>query len=244
VRKRKDAKALARWEAEAREWATNTARDLALDLYHSRETATTPYHIGVVLDPGEKAWAEVPVRFNLDWPVPVEPWRQGRPAVRSWLVTSARIVGRLADDRLHGYRWEKMVGARGGSDAGSRVCRSRRRRPADARLVRSWHSPIGRRRHLQPVRHGGRDPAPRPGPAACPQRMRGAPGLVMIDSGGSTPGACTKTLSWREARTNAPAQNVQAKFRPSRHRSAPRNGRSALPSARRDLHSAWPSGAR
>ena len=27
-------------------------------------------------------------------------------------MTSARLVGRLADDRLHGYRWEKAVGAR------------------------------------------------------------------------------------------------------------------------------------
>jgi hypothetical protein len=27
-------------------------------------------------------------------------------------VTSARVVGRLADDRLHGYRWERAVGAR------------------------------------------------------------------------------------------------------------------------------------
>ena len=27
-------------------------------------------------------------------------------------MTSDRVVGRLADDRLHGYRWEKAVGAR------------------------------------------------------------------------------------------------------------------------------------
>jgi hypothetical protein len=112
VSKRKDAKALWRWEAETRDWATNTARDLALHLFHSRETATRPYGIGIVFDHGEMAWAEVPVRFNVDWPVPAKPGQQGPPAVRSWLVTSARVVGRLADDRLHGYRWEKMVGAR------------------------------------------------------------------------------------------------------------------------------------
>ena len=35
-----------------------------------------------------------------------------QPAPRSWLVTSGRVVGRLADDRLHGYRWEKAVGVR------------------------------------------------------------------------------------------------------------------------------------
>jgi hypothetical protein len=39
---------------------TNTARDLALDNYHSRETTNRPYGIGVVVDPGEKIWAEIP----------------------------------------------------------------------------------------------------------------------------------------------------------------------------------------
>ena len=54
----------------------------------------------------------MPVRFNLDWPPLVKPGEHAQPAVRSWLVTSARVVGRLADDRLHGYRWEKAVGVR------------------------------------------------------------------------------------------------------------------------------------
>ena len=27
-------------------------------------------------------------------------------------MTSDRVVGRLTDDRLHGYRWERAVGAR------------------------------------------------------------------------------------------------------------------------------------
>ncbi len=110
--KRKDAKALARWNDEARHWATTTGRGLALDLYYGRETAAGPYGVGAVLDPGEKIWAEVPVRFNLDWTAPVKPGEQAHPPVRSWLVTSARVVGRLGDDRLHGYRWEKAVGAR------------------------------------------------------------------------------------------------------------------------------------
>ena len=48
--RRKDAKALARWDDEARQWATATGRDLALDLYYDRETATRPYGVGVVLD--------------------------------------------------------------------------------------------------------------------------------------------------------------------------------------------------
>jgi hypothetical protein len=110
--RRKDAKALARWDDEARQWATATGRDLALDLYYNRETATLPYGVGVVLDPGERVWAEVPARFNLDWTPPVKPGEFRQPPIRSWLVTSARVVGRLADDRLHGYRWERAVGAR------------------------------------------------------------------------------------------------------------------------------------
>ncbi len=110
--KRKDAKALTRWDNDARQWATATGRDLALDLYYNRETAARPYGVGVVLDSGERVWAEVPVRFNLDWPPLIKPGELARPAIRSWLVTSARVVGRLADDRLHGYRWDRAVGAR------------------------------------------------------------------------------------------------------------------------------------
>lgn len=110
--KRKDAKAIARWEDEARRWANATARNLALDLYYDRHTAAQPYGVGVVLDPGEKVWAELPVRFNLDWVPSVKVGEHAQPAIRPWLVTSDRCVGRLADDRLHGYRWDKAVGAR------------------------------------------------------------------------------------------------------------------------------------
>ena len=102
--KRRDAKALARWEEETRQWATATARNLALDLYYERQTPIQPYGVGVVLDPGEKVWAEQPVRFNLDWVPAFNVREQPHPAARSWLVTSARVVGRLTDDRLHGYR--------------------------------------------------------------------------------------------------------------------------------------------
>ena len=109
--RRKDAKALARWDDETRRWATATGRDLALDLYHDRETAALPYGVGVVLDLGEKVWAEVPVRFNLDWS-PLSSRAAAEPADSAWLLTSDRVVGRLADGRLHGYRWEEAVGAR------------------------------------------------------------------------------------------------------------------------------------
>jgi hypothetical protein len=110
--RRKDARALARWEDETRRWATATGRNLALDLYYDRETATKPYEVGVVLDVGEKVWAEVSVRFNLDMAPDVTSGQPSEPAIRSWLVTSGRVVGRLADGRLHGYRWENAVGAR------------------------------------------------------------------------------------------------------------------------------------
>ncbi len=119
--KRKDVKALARWEHDTRQWAIDTGRDLALDLYYDRDRVARPYGVGVVLDPGEKVWAEVPVRFNLDWSQPAKPGGQAVPVVRPWLVTSGRVVGRLADDRLHGYRWEHAVGVRVDLTAGREI---------------------------------------------------------------------------------------------------------------------------
>jgi hypothetical protein len=110
--KRKDTKALREWNEEVRQWATAAGRQLALDLYYGRETAARPYGVGVVLDAGETVWAEVPVRFNLDQTVFGKGGIVAPPNFRTWLVTSDRVVGRLADDRLHGYRWEKAVGAR------------------------------------------------------------------------------------------------------------------------------------
>ena len=95
--RRKDAKALARWDDEARQWATATGRDLALDLYYNRETAARPYGVGVVLDSGEKVWAEVPVRFNLDW-TPLSQARRagaaGRPVLAGDLCSGRRTTGR------------------------------------------------------------------------------------------------------------------------------------------------------
>lgn len=119
--KRKDARALARWEEEARQWATATARNLALDLYYDRQTAIQPYGVGVVLDVGEKVWAEVPVMFNLDRSPIVRLGEHAQSYVRPWLVTSARIVGRLGDQHLQGYRWENAVGARIDLDPGHEV---------------------------------------------------------------------------------------------------------------------------
>ncbi len=119
--KRKDTKALAQRNEETRHWATVAGRQLALDLYHGRETASRPYGVGVVLDAGEKVWAEVPVRFNLDWVPPCKGGQDAQPAVRTWLVTSNRVVGRLDDDLLCGYRWEQAFGARVDITTGSEV---------------------------------------------------------------------------------------------------------------------------
>lgn len=110
--KRKAVRERALWEDATRGWASDAARGLALDLFHGRPTAARPYGVGVVVDPGETVWSEVPVRFNRDWPTPEPGHSQPRPATRPWLVTSGRVVGRLADGHLHGYRWEKMVGLR------------------------------------------------------------------------------------------------------------------------------------
>jgi hypothetical protein len=119
--KRKDAKAVARWEHDTRQWATDAGRDLAVDLYYDRDRYARPYGVGVVLDPGEKVWAEVPLRFNLDWMPPIKPGDQVPLPVRSWLVTSGRVFGRLADDRLYGHRWESAVGVRVDLTAGREV---------------------------------------------------------------------------------------------------------------------------
>jgi hypothetical protein len=101
-----------------------TGRDLALDLYYNRETAALPYGVGVVLDSGEKVWAEVPVRFNLDSTPPVNPGQQAVPAFRFWLITSDRVVGRLASDRLRGYRREGGCRRSRRPHSGTRSCRS------------------------------------------------------------------------------------------------------------------------
>jgi hypothetical protein len=110
--KRKQIRALTRWTEEARQWATGAGRALALDLYCNRESNIQHYDVGVVLGAGERVWAETPLRFNLDWTCSGVDGKTIQPAFRPWLVTSDRVVGRLADDRLYGYRWEQAVGAR------------------------------------------------------------------------------------------------------------------------------------
>jgi len=62
------AKELARWEADIRTSALHTARDLAVALYYERDTGSRPFRVGVVLDAGERVWAETPVCFSVDLP--------------------------------------------------------------------------------------------------------------------------------------------------------------------------------
>lgn len=107
--KRKQRRALARWECDTRQWAHQTARDLVLSMVRGQPTPATPYRIGVVLDPGERVWAECPLRFIQEI-VPAD--GPAVPPVRPWLVTSDRIVGRLGDDHLYGWRWENVRGCR------------------------------------------------------------------------------------------------------------------------------------
>ena len=112
--KRKQRKAFVRWETETRAWAADTGRRLVLTLCSGEQIPVSPYRVGVVLGPDEQAWVECPVRFVQDAPpgglasTDIVSW----PPIRPWLVTSQRIVGRLGDDRLYGYRWEHIVGCR------------------------------------------------------------------------------------------------------------------------------------
>lgn len=107
---RKQRKALAQWEGNARQWAYETARDLVMAMVTGSPIPVTPYRVGLVLHPGEQVWAESPVRFLQEQVLAVEPGMC--PPVRPWLVTSERVVGRLGDDRLYAWRWDQAVGCR------------------------------------------------------------------------------------------------------------------------------------
>ena len=109
--RRRDRKAMACWEGDTRRWAIDTARDLAVAVYRADPLPAWPYRIGIVLGPQETAWVECPARFNLDT-APSSTAAAGSAPYRPWLVSSERIVGRLGDDQLHGYRWDRVFGCR------------------------------------------------------------------------------------------------------------------------------------
>ena len=86
--KRKDAKALARWDNEARQWATATGRDLALDLYYDRETAARPTASESCSTRREgvgRGAGQVQPRLAA---TPSSPASERSRPVRTWLVTS------------------------------------------------------------------------------------------------------------------------------------------------------------
>jgi hypothetical protein len=112
VSRRSDRKAIARWEADTRKWAIETARALAIAVYRGDPLPTRPYRVGVVLGRQESPWVESPARFNLDTLLSMTAGVGGPSPYRPWLVTSERIVGRLGDDRLYGYRWDQVFGCR------------------------------------------------------------------------------------------------------------------------------------
>jgi hypothetical protein len=80
--------------------------------------AVTPYEVGVVLDPGERPWIEIPARFLNEAPTMSRRPASWEPPIRRWLITSRRIVGRLGDGKLYGWRWQHLVGCRIGLDVG------------------------------------------------------------------------------------------------------------------------------
>jgi hypothetical protein len=110
VTRRKERKALTRWEADTREWGNRTGRLLVRAVCGGPPLPTTPFGVGVVLGPHEQLWVEYRARFLQEVPLnPQSVHSTGWPPVRRWLVTAERIVGRLGDDRLYEYRWEHIV---------------------------------------------------------------------------------------------------------------------------------------
>jgi hypothetical protein len=109
---RKLRKQQARHDAEVRTWATDTAKSLTLTLCQDTDPAVAPYDVGVVLDPGEKPWVQIPARCSLDQSVPAPAGSSGPPlpAITPWLVTNQRLVGRFASGDLRGWRWDWAIG--------------------------------------------------------------------------------------------------------------------------------------
>jgi hypothetical protein len=115
---RRDRRAMVQWEADTRRWAIDAARDLALAVYRGDSLQAQPFRIGVVLGSQESPWVQCPVRFDLDRVVYAPAGKVEARPYRLWLVTSERVVGRLGDHRLHGYRWDHVFGCRLDVDEG------------------------------------------------------------------------------------------------------------------------------
>jgi hypothetical protein len=67
----------------------------------------TPYRVGAILELDERVMAEIPARL---YPDVFLSESTNNPVVRPWLITSERVLGRLADGRLAEWRWKDVVG--------------------------------------------------------------------------------------------------------------------------------------
>jgi hypothetical protein len=99
----------------------DAARSLALAMYHNRAQPVTPYQVGVVLESYERPLIEIPARLLNEMPPMNEAPAAWSPPVRPWLITDNRLVGRLADDKLYGWRWQHLTGCRVGLQFGLEV---------------------------------------------------------------------------------------------------------------------------
>jgi hypothetical protein len=81
-------------------------------MYHNRPQPVTPYQVGVVLDSNERPLIEIPARFLNEGPPANGAPGTWRPPIRPWLITNHRIIGRLGDDKLYGWRWQHFTGCR------------------------------------------------------------------------------------------------------------------------------------
>jgi hypothetical protein len=146
--RRKDAKALARWEDETRRWATATGRNLALDVYYDRETATKPHG-------GRRRARRGREGVGLGF------WRHKRTAFRACdpvlardLRSSGGTARRRPASRLRVGECRRRTSQ---LNSWSRGGESRPRRTTDAGLVRPRDRPDGGRCRLSSLRSSGHD---------------------------------------------------------------------------------------
>jgi hypothetical protein len=98
-----------RREARIREQASAVARQLAVALSSGTAVGPTPYSVGLVLEPGEQVWAQVPARCSAD--APAKPGDEKGPRRETdWLITNQRIAGRFYEETLRWYTWAGCVG--------------------------------------------------------------------------------------------------------------------------------------
>ncbi len=96
-----------RRDAQTRARAAAVARQLVLEPCNDTPAGPAPYTVGVVLEPGEQVWAQVPARCSADEPAGA---RENEPRQTDWLITSFRVAGRVHPDTLRWWEWDHCVG--------------------------------------------------------------------------------------------------------------------------------------